>query len=111
MLVVVNPHRADAAHAGALVSRALESEGIEVCKSFDPSTDKPIEAAVVLGGDGTILFAASLTRGTNIPMLGINLGHVGFLAEAEREDITHAVQRLVAGDYTVEERNTLEVVV
>jgi len=65
----------------------------------------------VLGGDGTILHAASLTRGTNIPLLGINLGHVGFLAEAEREDITHAVQRLVAGDYEVEERNTLEVLV
>jgi NAD+ kinase len=111
MLVVVNPHRADAAHAGGLVTSALEAEGIDVCHSFDERTDKPIEAAVVLGGDGTILHAASLTRGTDIPMLGINLGHVGFLAEAEREDITHAIQRLVSGDYAVEERNTLEVIV
>lgn len=111
MLVVVNPHRADAAHAGDLVRNALEAEGIEVCDAFEPGTDKPIEAAVVLGGDGTILHAASITRGTDIPLLGINLGHVGFLAEAEREDITHAVQRLVAGDYEVEERNTLEVTV
>ena len=109
MLVVVNPHRADAAHAGDLVRKALETEGIEVCDAFVQGTDKPIEAAVVLGGDGTILHAASLVRGTGIPLLGINLGHVGFLAEAEREDITHAVQRLVAGDYDVEERNTLEV--
>jgi NAD+ kinase len=111
MLVVVNPHRADAAHAGDLVTRALEAEGIEICTSFEPGTDQPIEAAVVLGGDGTILHAASITRGTGTPLLGINLGHVGFLAEAEREDIRHAIQRLVAGDYAVEERNTLEVLV
>lgn len=111
MLVVVNPHRADAAHAGALVARALEAEGIEVCRDFERGADKPIEAAVVLGGDGTILHAASMTHGTGIPLLGVNLGHVGFLAEAEREDIRHAIQRLVAGDYAVEERNTLEVLV
>jgi NAD+ kinase len=111
MLVVVNPHRADAAHAGALVTRELEAEGIAVCRSYEAGADKPIEAAVVLGGDGTILHAASLTRGTDIPLLGINLGHVGFLAELEREDVRHAVQRLVAGDYTTEERGTLEVIV
>lgn len=111
MLVVVNPHRADAAHAGALVTRALEAEGIEVCRTFDPDADAPIEAAVVLGGDGTILHAAALTHGTGIPLLGVNLGHVGFLAELEREDVRHAIQRLVAGDYTTEERGTLEVTV
>ena len=109
MLVVVNPHRDDAARAGELVSRALEAESIEVCHTFEAGADKPIEAAVVLGGDGTILHAAAITHGTGIPLLGINLGHVGFLAEAEREDIRHAIQRLVAGDYTVEERGTLEV--
>ena len=109
MLVVVNPHRADAAEAGTVVARALEAESIEVCFDFTPGEDKPIEAAVVLGGDGTILYAAALTHGTSIPLLGINLGHVGFLAEAERDDIGHAVQRLVAGDYSIEERNTLEV--
>lgn len=111
ILVVVNPHRADAAHAGALVTRALEAEGIEVCRDFDRAADAPIEAAVVLGGDGTILHAAALTHGTGIPLLGVNLGHVGFLAELEREDVTHAIQRLVAGDYTTEERGTLEVAV
>jgi len=109
--VVVNPHRDDAARAGELVTRALEAEGIEVCRTFEGGGDEPIEAAVVLGGDGTILHAASLTRGTGIPLLGVNLGHVGFLAEAEREDIRHAIQRLVAGDYSVEQRNTLEVAV
>jgi NAD+ kinase len=68
-----------------------------------------IELAVVLGGDGTILRAAELTRGTGVPLLGVNLGHVGFLAESERDDIATAVRRLADGDYTVEERTTLDV--
>ena len=44
-----------------------------------------------------------------MPLLGVNLGHVGFLAEAEREDLDATVERIVARDYTVEERTTLEV--
>jgi len=111
ILVVVNPHREDAARAAELVTSALEAADIEVLTDFDPATSASVEAAVVLGGDGTILHAAALTRGTGVPLLGINLGHVGFLAEAEREDITNAIQRLVAGDYAIEERGTLEVLV
>ncbi|GAB4086219.1 NAD kinase [Myceligenerans cantabricum] len=62
------------------------------------------EFVMVLGGDGTILRAAELTRGTDVPLLGVNLGHVGFLAESEREDLHAAVERLAARDYTVERR-------
>ncbi len=109
MLVVVNPHRPAAAKAGDIVARALADEGVDVCHDYVAGVDVPIEAAVVLGGDGTILHAAALTHGTDIPLLGVNLGHVGFLAELERDDLAHAVARLVAGDYTVEERGTLEV--
>lgn len=65
--------------------------------------------AMVLGGDGTILRAAEITRGMSVPLLGFNLGHVGFLAEAEREDIADAVRRIADGQYVVEERGTLEV--
>jgi len=67
------------------------------------------EAVMVLGGDGTILRAAELTHGTDVPILGVNLGHVGFLAESEREDLHAAVARLASGDYTVEERTVVEV--
>ncbi|WP_432540513.1 NAD kinase [Kineococcus sp. SYSU DK002] len=67
------------------------------------------EMVIVLGGDGTILRAAELVRGTDTPLLGVNLGHVGFLAEAEREEIVGTVARVVAGDYRVEERMTLDV--
>lgn len=67
------------------------------------------EAVMVLGGDGTILRAAELTHGTDVPLLGVNLGHVGFLAESERDDLHAAVARLAARDYTVEERTVVDV--
>ncbi|GAA1515189.1 NAD+ kinase [Agromyces terreus] len=68
-----------------------------------------IELVIVLGGDGTILRAAELVREHPIALLGVNLGHVGFLAESERDDLGYTVQRALARDYTVEERMTLSV--
>lgn len=68
-----------------------------------------LELVIVLGGDGTILRAAELVRGSSVPLLGVNLGHVGFLAESERDDLIDAVGRALARDYTVEERMTLAV--
>lgn len=70
-----------------------------------------IELAIVLGGDGTILRAAEIVRGTDIPIIGVNLGHVGFLAEAEREELAEVVRRAIAVEYQVEERMTIDVVV
>ena len=109
ILIVVNPHRTETVEAGEVVERALAAEGIETCFDFERGVSEPIEAAIVLGGDGTMLHAAQITHGTRIPLLGVNLGRVGFLAELEREDVTHAAARLAAGDYDVEERRTLEV--
>ena len=67
------------------------------------------ELAVVFGGDGTILRAAEMCRGTDTPVLGVNLGHVGFLAEADAEDIQEVVQGVVDRSWTVEERLTVDV--
>lgn len=67
------------------------------------------EIAIVLGGDGTILRAAELVRGTQIPLVGVNLGHVGFLAESERADLDEVVARVVAKEYQIEERLALDV--
>jgi NAD+ kinase len=69
------------------------------------------ELVVVLGGDGTILRGAELARGSSAALLGVSLGHVGFLAEAEEEDLVTVVDRIVARDYEVEERLTIEVAV
>ncbi|MFS0913100.1 NAD kinase [Microbacterium sp. 179-I 3D2 NHS] len=68
-----------------------------------------LELAIVLGGDGTILRAAELVRDTGAPVLGINMGHVGFLAEIDRDDMDDAVRRVIARDYDVEERLALSV--
>lgn len=68
-----------------------------------------VELAIVLGGDGTILRAAELVRDGTAPVLGINMGHVGFLAEIERDDMDEAVRRAIDRDYRVEERLALSV--
>lgn len=68
-----------------------------------------LEAAIVLGGDGTILRAAELLRGSECPIVGVNLGHVGFLAEMESFDLTTTIDRVLRRDYTVEERLTVDV--
>ena len=68
-----------------------------------------LELAMVLGGDGTILRAAEVVRDAQTPVLGINLGHVGFLAESERGDLVETVKRIAARDYVVSDRLTIEV--
>ena len=73
------------------------------------STPDECELALVIGGDGTILRAAELTHGTSTPLLGVNLGHVGFLAEAESEDVEKMIEAIVERRYTSEERLTLDV--
>jgi NAD+ kinase len=68
-----------------------------------------VEIVFALGGDGTLLRAAELARPAKAPLLGINLGKVGFLAEAEIDDLDRAVADVVARAYTVDERLTLDV--
>src|SRR6185295_14556254 len=75
----------------------------------DDVASHDLELVIVLGGDGTILRAAEIARGCDAPLLGVNLGHVGFLAEAEREDLPATVARVLARDYEVEERMTISV--
>lgn len=86
--------------AGAGVELVAEDCAVDGC-----------ELVVVLGGDGTILRAAELTHGTPTPLLGVNLGHVGFLAEAESEDIDATIQAIVDRRYTSEDRLTIDVAV
>ena len=67
------------------------------------------ELAVVIGGDGTILRAAEMTHLAGTPLLGVNLGHVGFLAEAEYDDVDSTIAAIVERRYTAEERLTIDV--
>ncbi|GAA3900493.1 NAD kinase [Microbacterium invictum] len=127
ILVVAHAHREDTVDAARRVITALHAAGAcPVVPSDDPALLEAvaglgaallgadvaiadIEAAIVLGGDGTILRAAELVREGTAPVLGINMGHVGFLAEIERDDMDAAVHRVIARDYEVEERLALQV--
>jgi NAD+ kinase len=93
------------AHAKTVSNLSAESI-LELGKDVKESD---LELAVVLGGDGTILKAAELVRASQTPLLGINLGHVGFLAESEKNEISSTIARVVAKDYLVKERLTLDV--
>lgn len=129
LLVVAHTGRADSLAAGIAVCRRLIDAGATPVVSTDEHRDlraaapdlgplavlgsdvaaNDLELVIVLGGDGTILRAAELVRGSDAPLLGVNLGHVGFLAEAEREDLAETVVRALDRRYTVEERMTIAV--
>lgn len=76
-----------------------------------PAASVGCDVVVVLGGDGTILRAAEWARDAATPLLGVNLGHVGFLAEAEEEDIASVVSAIVERSWVVEERLALEITI
>ncbi|MEV0595273.1 NAD kinase [Nonomuraea cavernae] len=86
----------------------LGCPGAEVVPG-DADAAKGAEVMIVLGGDGSLLRSAELARPTRTPLLGVNLGHVGFLAEAEVADLAAAVDSVVAGRYDVEERMTIDI--
>ncbi|MEV0748703.1 NAD kinase [Streptomyces sp. NBC_01220] len=93
-----------------------EAADLPLPQSVETVTDTPeavngCELLIVLGGDGTLLRGAELSRASGVPMLGVNLGRVGFLAEAERDDLDKVVDRVVTRAYTVEERMTIDVLV
>ncbi len=129
ILVVAHAGRADTVHAARRVTDSLRASGARPVvasedraglTAVDPSfadvdtvgeNAADLELAIVLGGDGTILRAAELVRDSGAPVLGINMGHVGFLAEIDRDDMDDAVHRVIARDYEVEERLALSVCV
>ena len=87
---------------------AAEDPALEVLAPETPA-GRGCEVTLVIGGDGSILRAAEITRGSGTPIIGVNLGHVGFLAEAETDDVASTIEALVHRRYEVEDRLTLEV--
>ena len=127
VLLVVNTRRPSARAMASTFCAALSRQDVVVrllaedaavlgdevvCAETVPSGARAtagFELVLVIGGDGTILRAAELARDSGTPLLGINLGHVGFLAEADPEDVDHTIEAVVARSYRVEERLTLDV--
>ena len=115
-LLVVHPTKPEALVFAKELIAALAAQGISSLTNFPtgiPGSNqvgdsKEFEIAIVLGGDGTILRAAELVLGTDIPILGINLGNVGFMAEIDRPSAQQLAQDVAAKNYRGEARLILE---
>jgi NAD+ kinase len=130
VLLVVHPDRETARDAAQKVAAKFAAAGIglrvteeEVRELIEHDAGQPLctmvaphdhpaegtELVLVLGGDGTLLRAAEIARPAGVPVLGVNLGRVGFLTEADSDALEETVHRVVDRDYTVEERMTVDV--
>jgi len=128
VLVIAHTGRDEASRVASAFCKRVEDAGVAVrlleeeasaltrhgtC-SAEVVTDHPAddcELVVVFGGDGTILRGAEVARPSGTPLLGVNLGHVGFLAEAEVDNLDSTVDHVVNRTYAVEERLTVDVFV
>ena len=118
---LINPSRPEAIKAAGELAPLLFSAGFSLYTVSDVSIEgikkvatielPEIEVAVVLGGDGTILRAAEVTLSRNIPLLGINLGQVGFLAEVDRPSIQAIADAIINKSYVSENRMVLKFIV
>ena len=124
VLVTAHTGRENALRSARFVAERLAAAGIAVrtlAGEFAspgahevPASDdaaRGAELVIVLGGDGSLLRAAEFSRPAAVPLIGVNLGHVGFLAEAEPDGLADLVERVVARDYAVEDRMTIDVTV
>lgn len=124
VLVVTHPLRQDVAELAEKIAAALREAGVaarilsgevrslgrpDALLVADEDSSEAADIVLALGGDGTVLRSAKMAAESDVPLLGVNFGKVGFLAEAETGELETVVSRLLEGDYTVEERTTLEV--
>jgi NAD+ kinase len=126
MLVLAHTGKENALRSARFVIERLIAAGVTVRVTEDEAPDlrcagvtevaagpeaaKGAQLVIVLGGDGTLLRAAEIARPARTPLIGVNLGHIGFLAEAEPDGLAETVDRLVAREYRVEERMTIDVI-
>jgi NAD+ kinase len=120
--IVLHGSRAAAAEVGRDLAAALASNGVAVvalpedAERLGPTADaagpehfgEGLDIAFVLGGDGTMLRAAALVASAGTPLLGVNLGRLGFLTQIERDELQAAVQTILEHGFDTEERMTLE---
>lgn len=116
-ILVIKGDRSEAIAASEKIAAELVSANFELftiskvslkqVTACEASELPASEIVIVLGGDGTILRGAEIAREQNIPLLGINLGHVGFLAEVEKIDLKEVSQSIISKDYVLDSRMVL----
>jgi len=121
VLLVVNPTREEARSGALSLAQQLKGRDISVFQALSTEGDhiagipvrensvsiNEFELVIVLGGDGTMLRSAEMVRSSNVPLLGVNLGHVGFLAEIEKNSLDEIADQVAAKNFTVESRMVL----
>ena len=117
-IFVVNASRAEAVAATKEISQILLKDGFTLSTPSEisilgitqhaPEELPKAEVVLVLGGDGTILRGSEIARRQDIPILGINLGHVGFMAEVEKPALSEIAASVIAKDYVTENRMVLK---
>ena len=118
LLLVCNPSRKEAVDAATALAKDFHTAGFSLFTisdvviagvvKCDVESLPQIEVAVVLGGDGTMLRAAEVARVQQIPLLGVNLGHVGFLAEVEKPPLATIVSAITKKAYVLDSRMVLQ---
>ena len=119
VVIIANLDKPKAREFLETITRVLQGRGVAVVglpfrsnESFTESTALPFEGAdlaIVLGGDGTVLYSCRLFASRPIPILGVNLGTVGFMAEVVRNEWLAALDKFVAGELGISERLMLNV--
>lgn len=102
--IVVHPTKAEAEKTASDLRRLASKRGLKVVDAVDGAFD----FVIALGGDGTILRAARVAHQNDVPLLGINVGRLGFLSTVESARLEYALDALASGSYAVEERMLLE---
>ena len=111
IVLVSHPERPDAIETARVVTEHLAVMGIDTVISHSPQATAGAELILVIGGDGTILRAAELGRPAGIPILGINYGHVGFLSEADPDEVPMVMKKIESGAWQIVPRMTIDITV
>ncbi len=111
ILLVAHPEKPDVCRSCEYVRVECERHGIVVDSSESEEAAEEAELILVFGGDGTVLRGAELGRPAGVPILGINYGHVGFLSEADPDELPGVLSQILDRAWSVEERMTIDVTV
>ena len=123
VVVVINHSKAHARKTADVLKRVLDGEKIEqrwletlpprrnLYRRLNDLSDISADLVVACGGDGTLLQTAHRTRGSGIPILGINIGYLGFITSIPGDRVRHEMRRILNNEMVISERTTLDLIV